>query len=172
MSEITDTEPQKKKSGLRGLIVIAGMLLVEAVVIIGAMTVVAGPKPVQAADILPELQPEEEKTIEVLVLDDRLPNSRSGANYLYDTEIWVHVKKKHEEHVSNELDRFRNELKAELMAIWRTADPRQLQEPKMENLTRKVQTLLDSRFGRDSESSEPIIQKTLIVSGLGFRVDG
>ena len=170
MSEAAEEAP--KKGGLKKIIFVAGLLIFEAVVILGAMTVLKGPETVQADNVLPELKPEDEKTVEVLVLDDRLLNSRSGVNYLYETEIWVHVKKKHEENVADELNRFRNELKSELMAIWRTSEPRQLMEPKMENLTRKVQTLLDRRFGIEGETGEPIIQKCLIVSGPGFRVDG
>ena len=167
-----NTTPTEKKSGLKKIIFIAALLGIEAAVLLGVVMVLKGPAPVEASDILPELKPEEEKTVEVLVLDDRLLNSRSGINFLYDTEVWVHVKKKHEERVADELNRFRNELKAELMAIWRTAEPRQLQEPKMENLTRKAQTLLDRRFGVDGDTGEPIIQKCLIVAGPGFRVDG
>ncbi|MGI9013781.1 MAG: hypothetical protein ACR2GY_05960 [Phycisphaerales bacterium] len=167
-----NTTSTEKKSGLKKIIFIVALLGIEAAVLLGVVMVLKGPATVEASDILPDLKPEEEKTVEVLVLADRLLNSRSGINFLYDTEVWVHVKKKHEERVADELNRFRNELKAELMAIWRTAEPRQLQEPKMENLTRKAQTLLDRRFGVDGDTGEPIIQKCLIVSGPGFRVDG
>jgi len=174
MAEEERSDQQENAGGRRKkLLVLFGvMFLVEAALIVGAMMIIRGPSNVQAAEIVPGMEAEDEKVVEVLVLDERLPNNRQGINYVYDTEIWVHVKKKHEPRVSDELNRFRNELKSEMMAIWRTAEPRHLQEPKMENLTRKVETLLRQRFGDDADSGEAIIDKCVIVSGPPFRVDG
>ncbi len=112
------------------------------------------------------------KIVEVLIVEERLLNSRSGMHYLYETEIWVHVRKRNEAAVLSELEQCRNEIKAEVIAMWRTAMPEQLEEPRMENLTRKVQAMLQERFGKDEKSKEPRIEKALIVAGPGFRVDG
>jgi len=173
MAEKNDAAATEKKQGggFKTILVVGGMLLVEAVLILGAVMMFGQPETVQASDVMTAQADEEEKIVEVLVLDDRLPNSRQGINYVYDTEIWVHVKQKNQKDVSDELNRFRNEIKAEIMAIWRTAEPRHLQEPRMENLTRKVHALLDRRFGDDPDGESPVIQKTVIVSGPGFRID-
>jgi hypothetical protein len=167
-------EAKPAKGGKKTMILVVAMLAIEAVVIIGAMKMLGGPQPVHAESVVPEQgeETEEEKSVEVLVLDDKLPNSRQGVNYLYKTEIYVQVKRKHEPMVTDILTRYRMELRAELIALWRTSDPKEIQEPRMENLTRKVEALLAERFGHDKESDDPIILKCVIVSGPGFRVDG
>lgn len=162
----------QRKSPVKTIVMIAGMLFLEAGVIIGAMLMLGAPKVVSGAVDMPPAMIEEQKLVEVLVLDDKLPNNRSGITYLYLTEIYVQVRKKHEPVVAEELKRFQNEIRAEISAIWKTAEPRHFQEPMLENLTRKVQVLLDARFGVDHQTSEPIVVKCVIVAGTGFRVDG
>ncbi len=98
-----------------------------------------GPPEVEATEMAVTLDTlEAEKIVAVLVLDGRLPNNKSGITYLCGTEIFVHVKKRYSEQVAGELQRFRNEIKADITAICRTSDPQRFQEPKLESLTRKV----------------------------------
>lgn len=158
--------------GKKTLIMVAALMAVEAIVIIGAIMMVGRPGSVQAKDDLPAVNAEEEKIVEVQVLKDRLLNDRSGANYIHDVEIWAHVKKKHEARVTDELTRFKNEIKSQIMAIWRAAEPRHIAEPRLENLTRKIEVLLHERFGDEGENGERIIQKCVVVAGPGFRIDG
>ena len=163
-----------KKGKAKTFIVIFGMLLLEAALIVGLMSFIAGEPDTASADDQVMLDPqeaEEEKIVEILVLDGKLPNAKTGVTYLYNTEIYVQVKRKHSERVNAELEQFYNEIKAEIGAIWRTSEPHHFQEPKLENLTRKVRTLLTERFGVDGETGEPILVKCVIVMGTGFRVD-
>ena len=73
--------------------------------------------------------------------------------------------------MAEELSQFRNEIKSEITAVWRTAEPRHLQEPRLQSLTRRIQTMLSDRFGVDRQRDEPIISKCVIVMGMGFRID-
>ena len=114
---------------------------------------------------------EREKLVEVLVLDAKLPNSKSGVAYLYGTEVYVQVKKKHADMVGDKVQQFYNEIKADITAVWRTSDPHHFQEPKLETMTRKVNAMMQQRFGTDSEDGEPIVDKCVVVMGTGFRVD-
>ena len=162
-----------RESRFRTMLVICGLLLLEAAGIVGVMMLVGGePDDARAGAMSgdPE-QAAQDKVVEVLVLDDRLPNARTGITFLYDTEIYVQVKQKHSPPVQEELDQFYNEIRAEMSAIWRTSDPKHFQEPKLETLTRKVTALLQKRFGVDEETGEPILHKCVIVMGTGFRVD-
>lgn len=168
-------EAADKTSGNRKLkpaILIVAILVLEAVVIVGALRMFSGPSPAEASDPMSVAGvPEEEKITEVMIVSARLPNSRTGVTYLYDTEIYVQVKRKFAERVQEELEQFQNEIRAELTALWRTSEPHHFREPRLETLTRKVYALLSERFGNDSETGEPIITKAVIVMGTGFRVD-
>jgi hypothetical protein len=170
---LDDGQRKRRKSPLRLVIVLGGILVVEAVVIIGAMMILGGPPNVEAAEV-PALMtaPEDERIVEILVIDAKLPNNKSGMTYLYDTEIYVQVKKRYSDQVAEELQQFRNEIKSEITAIWRTSEMRHFQEPRMESLTRRIQTMLSDRFGVDRQRDEPIISKCVIVMGMGFRIDG
>ena len=176
MAEKPD-QPEAKagKGSLKTMLAVLVLLALEAAIIAGAMALVGGEPKVAGADdsALPALTAaEDEKIVEILVLDGKLPNAKTGITYLYDTEIYVQVKKRYADRVNSELEQFYNEIKAEISAIWRTSDPPHFKEPKLENLTRKVYALLNERFGADSESGEPILVKCVLVMGTGFRVDG
>ena len=167
-----DDGQRKKRSPLKLILVVGGILVLEAVVIIGAMMFLGGPPDVEAAEVPAVLDaPEDEQIVEILVLDAKLPNNKSGVTYLYDTEIYVQVKKRYETEVAEELQQFRNEIKSEITAIWRTAEMRHFQEPRLESVTRRIQTMLSDRFGVDLQRDEPIISKCVIVMGMGFRID-
>lgn len=167
-------ETPKKKSPIKAVILVFAIVVIEAVAIIGFFKM-TGPDPVQAAlqndDAVIEVD-ELDKIVELRVIDARLPNNKAGAIYLYNTQVWVQCKQRYSEKVSDELERHRNEITAEITAIWRTSDPKHFKEPKLESLTRKVGALLDARFGNDPELGQPFITKSLIVMQPGFRLDG
>jgi len=113
-----------KKSKLKMIIIFAVVLFGEAGLIIGAMMMISKPADVGAAGTMPDIAlSEDEKIVETQVLDAKLPNSRTGATYIYATEIYVQSKRRYEERIHSELEQFQNEIKAEITAIWRTSDP-------------------------------------------------
>lgn len=171
MAEQAAPAETKPKGRLGLLIVVGGILFGEAVIIVGAMSFMGGSAEVAPQEHATLATPEGEKITEVLVLDGRLPNAKLGVTYLYEVEIYVQVKERNAAKVTEELEQFRNEIKADIIFIWRTSDPREFQEPKLESLTRKVCALLSDRFGVDPNHSEPIISKCVIVMGTGFRID-
>jgi flagellar basal body-associated protein FliL len=164
---------ESKKGGKKTIITIAVLLVLEAVVIVGAMKVLGGgPHEASAEEVAHQVQlSEEDKIVELLVLNAQFANNKSGVTYLYPAEVYVQVKKRHSEKVKAEIEQFQNEIKAEVTAIWRTAEPQHFQEPKLENLTRKVYALLNDRFGLDQEKVEPMVTKVVIVMSTGFRID-
>jgi hypothetical protein len=171
MAEAPQEQPPKK-GRLKTILVMVGLLAGEAALILGALAMFSAPAPVNAQPGLEAVQvSEEEKIQELLVVDARLPNSKRGATYLYDTEVYVQIKRRHQDRVAGELEQFRNEIKAELTAIWRTSNPSQFEEPMLESLTRKVYALMNERFGTDPATEEAIIEKVVIVMGTGLRVD-
>jgi len=164
--------PLKARGRRHTLEAAACMLVIEAALIGGALAFFGRPARVHAgAGLTPDMV-EGEKIIEVLVLDDRMVNSRSGFSSLSEVEIWIHVRRKHEAMVVGELLRFRNEIRADLMTIWRMAEPRQLDDPRLELVTRRVHDVLVERFGADSASGELIVLESFILTGPAFRIEG
>lgn len=168
----TESENPKKSSLVRLILVVVGIVTVEAAILIPILMFWAGPAEVEATNV-----PESaeivggDRIVETLILDAKLPNNRSGVTYIYDTEIYAQTKERYTERVREELEQFQNEIRAEISTIWRTSEPHHFQEPRLENLTRKVYALLNDRFGSAPETQEPIIEKCVIVMGTGFRVD-
>lgn len=165
------SEGAKPRKALRLIMLVGAILVAEAVVIVGAMSFMSGSTEAAPDEHATLTTPAGEKITEVLVLEGRLPNEKLGAKYLYEVEIYVQVKERYAGRVTEELEQFRNEIKSDIIYIWRTSDPREFQEPKLESLTRKVFKLLDQRFGVDPQHGEPIISKCVIVMGTGYRID-
>jgi hypothetical protein len=164
-------EKSGRKGGRKTVITVGGLLVVEAVLIVGAMTLVGGDPDVAVAgthEVDPDLAAQEE-VVEILVLDGKLANSRGGIGYLYPTEIYAQVKQRNADRVKATVSQFQNEIKSEIAAIWRTSEAEHFQEPRLETLTRKVQALLSDRFGRDPESDEPVLVKCVLVMSTGLR---
>lgn len=169
-----DAKEQKKSSHLKTILLVAAILGVEAAVVVGGLMFIAGPADVEASSSMMSESDVagDERIVETLVLQAKLPNSRTGVTYLYDTEIYVQTQEKHAAVVQQELEQFHNEIRAAISAIWRTAEPHHFQEPNLESLTRNVHEMLSKRFGSDIETSEPVVRKCVIVMGTGFRIDG
>ncbi len=160
-----------KSGGTKFIIITVVLLVLEGAVLGGVFMMMNKPKAAEATEPVVVADPEEEKLVEVLVLNERLANDRSGLTYVYPTEIYLQVKKKDEESVAEEIERFKNEIRADVVALWRTAEPQHLQEPRMESMTRRVETLLRERFDKHAGEGEPIVQKCVIVSGTGIRMN-
>lgn len=160
-----------EKKGSKMLLITVVLLVVEAAVFGAAFMFLGKPKTVEATEPVVVKDPEEEKLVEILVLNDKLENDRSGLTYVYPTEVYVQVKKKEETWVSEEIERFRNEIRSDIKAIWRTSEPHHFQEPKLESLTRRVEALLRERFDKHNPDGEAVVAKCVIVSGTGIRIN-
>lgn len=157
----------------RTVVTVVVLLLLEAFLIIGAVALFKdNPGAVSGAsaagtrkgwDVAPEI-------IEIPVLNGNLYNERSGIAYVYSTEVFAHVKGRNADVVRRHVSQFRQEIRSEIAALWREAEPRHLKEPRLETLTRLVHAHLDRRLGVDPADSDPLILKTIVVQGTGFRV--
>jgi hypothetical protein len=177
MQQRHDESTTTPRSGARTrygtLVLVCTVLMAEAAALVGVLDMATGPATAQAGDAMTiDEAGLADRVVETLVLDARLENDRSGVTNVFDTEIWVQTRARHQDQVNLELERIRNELRADIMAIWKSSQPRHLREPELDTVTRRIQTSLAARFGVDEASGEPIIRKCVIVAGTGFRADG
>lgn len=169
-SEGDGAEAPKKSGGMKFIIIVVLLLAIEGGVLF-FLFARGAPKQVEASEPVVVANPEDEKLVELLVLDDRLVNDRTGISYLYETEIYVKVRKKDETWVKDEIERSKNEIRAKVGGIWRTAEPTHFQEPLFETLTRRVETVLRERFDHKSTDGKSVVDRCVLVVGTGIRIN-
>lgn len=170
-----DAKPaaEKKKGALplKTIILVLGLLIVEAGAVIGVLTMWAGPAKVQGGDDLhATAQSEDQSVSELLIISDRFPNHQTGKIWLWDTEIQVQVMAMNRADVEATLEARNAEIKTALSALFRNAHHRHLTEPSLETITRQVKECLDTVFGEDAEGRSRI-HKVLIPRCVGLPGD-
>ena len=166
------SQPESGKGPFKTMSMAAVVLILEAALIVGAFMFFAGPDEVAAEDELTATPIEGERIAEIMLIDEQLTNDRLGSVYVYPVEIYVHVPEGDQDWFRDLVGQFHNEIRAEVTALWRSADPVALQDPRMEMITVQVETLLRNRFEGEASPENPRIRKVVIVCGTGFRVRG
>ncbi|MCB9848443.1 MAG: hypothetical protein H6814_08525 [Phycisphaeraceae bacterium] len=167
------TDGSKEKSGkigLKTIVLVVGLLGVEAAVVGVAMTMWAGPGEVQA-EIVTTDDAAAENVHELMIVSDRFPNHQSGKIWLWDTEIQIQVKQKNLDYVQRVLEERNAEIKTGISTLWRNAHHRHLTEPNLETMTRQLTEYLSSVFGEDADG-QPRVYKVLIPRCVGLPGDG
>ncbi len=160
----------KKKLPIKTALILAVALLIEGVAISTVFIIAKGPAPLQADAGLAENLADEEKQVEVLVIAEKFQNTRTGRSYLYDTEIYVLIRKKHADDVDASIQGMQAQLSTEIATLFRRAEPSYLMEPELATLTRQVGSVLVDKIGPDSDG-EPLVLGTLIKKCIRIRAD-
>jgi flagellar basal body-associated protein FliL len=170
--EKTPVEAEEKKKGLPLLpiIAVAGVLIAEAVVIVGLFMLSGGPSAVKAEPGVVDEVALGQRPAEALVIAGKFQNTKSGRSFMYDTEIYVVVKQKHLDFVLERVAAMQASIQRDVTTIFRRAEPSHLREQELATLTRQVKAALDEHFGRDEED-EPIINEVLIAKCMEFASD-
>lgn len=86
-----------KKGGLpiKTIGLVAGMLIAEAVLIVGLLSMFNKPSEVKGVDLEHAVPDDSETLVEIPLINERFTNGSSGRVWLWDTEIIVQSKKKH-----------------------------------------------------------------------------
>lgn len=163
--------PTKGSGRLKTTLFAAGILLAEAALIAGGFMYLGGPSEVAAqANFISDIEPQ--RISEVSLINEKLTNDRMGSVYVYPVEIYVHVDQADARWFGDLVGQYQNEIRAEMTALWRGADPESLQDPHMEIMTRRIEHQLRERFEGEADPEFPRIIKAVIVSGAGFRIRG
>jgi flagellar basal body-associated protein FliL len=162
--------PPKRGLPLKTLLILLLVLLLEAAAITGAFLIAGGPAKVQADGTVEDELASAETLVEELVVADRFPNLRRGRTYLYDTEVYVKVRRKHREQVRQSIEERQAELNAAIGTIFRKAEPSHLMEPTLATITRQIRESLNEVFGTDDEG-KPVVEKVVITKCIPFRAD-
>ncbi|HEX8915035.1 MAG TPA: hypothetical protein VF796_21970 [Humisphaera sp.] len=188
---------EKKKEGgkLGGLlaktpVLMAAVMLVEAVVLIGGFKFLTGggPKPADGAEAGAadhaegggghdehgggggEAKPKEKKkTAEILLVELRGTNRVSGRTLLFDVSLKVSVKGEHEEAVKKMIADRQGLITDRVLTIIGQSDPEKLtggSEPGRETFRRQVRYQLEQIIEKDGMIEEVLVQRC-----IPFRAD-
>ncbi len=164
-------EGAKKTLPIKTLIVLLVALLIEGAAISAVFMIAKGPEPIRADAGLAEDLADEERQVEVLVIEEKFQNTRTGRSYLYDTEVYVLISKKYVDDVEANILGMKAQLSTEIATIFRRAEPSYLMEPNLATLTRQVGAVVVEKLGTDSVTDEPYVQGTLIRKCIRIRAD-
>lgn len=163
-------EAPKKKLPIKTAIVLVAVLLIEGAAISGAFMFAGGPEEAHADGAAHDEAAMAEQPVETLVISDKFQNTRTGRPYLYDTEIYVVTKAKHQAEIEGRVETMKAQITTDVATIFRRAEPAHLLEPELSTLTRQVQAALNERLGHD-EDGKPYVLEVLIKKCMQFRAD-
>jgi flagellar basal body-associated protein FliL len=164
-------EQPQKKMPIKAMLILLAVLLIEGLAITAVFTFAGGPAKVQADPAAVDLAAEAKKPVELLVVSDKFANNRVGRTYLYDSEIYVVLRKKDEEATKAKIETMQAQISTDIAMIIRRAEPAHLNEPTLATLTRQIKASLDERLGKDEETGEPTVEQVLIKKWVPFRAD-
>ena len=169
-----NTSPASATGGLRSklrvVLLVAVVLLLEGGTIAVTILLSRSPQSAAAKGLEADLLTEQNRLVEVLVVRDNFVNQRQGHTFLYDTEIFITVRKKDSEQTRARLDAMQAQLTTEIGTVFRRAEPAVLQEFELATLTRQIKAVLDDRMGMDAEG-KPLVQDVFIRKCIGIRAD-
>lgn len=168
MPEETEATPEpKKKSPLLTIAIVAVVMVVEAGGAVGfIMFSGGGASKADAHDIQGAKQAEDEKSVEVKLVEGRFQNMASGRAWTWSVDVVLQARKRDEERVKGELERRASEITEGVGLIIRKAAHSHLTEPGLETLHRQLDAYVQQIFGATPEG-EPYVTRVLIPKCQG-----
>lgn len=159
-----------KKKGLPMPLLVGGLMLVEGVVVFGAVKMLSAPAKSEAAQLHGDAHAAEEALVELSLVEDRFQNMQTGRVWLWDVQIFLKVKAKHEEHVQFVLQARAAEIKEGISLLFRRASHTQLKEPGLETMNRQITAYVNEVIGADDEG-HPFVERVMIPRCKGLQID-
>lgn len=159
----------KRKLPMKTMIVVASVLLIEGIAISGAFLLAGGPIEIKAEGGLEGIMDDAEKSVEAIVVAEKFPNARQGRVFVYDTEVYIVIKKKHQEEIEAQLKEMSAQISTEIRTIFARADPNHLLSADLSTLSRQIKSILDGKLGNDEEGKSRI-DRVLIRKCTQYRL--
>lgn len=164
-----DSSSSKKKLPLKTIVIVLAMLVIEAGVLIGAITMFGGPSKAVADDGVVEPSPDE-LLVEIPVVHEKFNNSATGRVWLWDTEVLVQVREKDQAAIEETLARRQAEIRTGISAIVASAQHGYFTEPGRQTLTRQLTDYLREVFKQRGET-ESRVTMVLVPKCVGMPAD-
>jgi len=161
-------EQTKRKAPLKVIIVVAGLMLVEAVAVVGlVMLTSGGPQQASADELEGQQLADEERLVEIELINDTFQNRNSGQSWMWQTELYLQVRNKNKAHVEKTLEERKAEIAEGVRLIISKAQDRHLKEPGNETIRRQLTAYINDVFGTDA-AGDPRVERLIIAKFDGF----
>lgn len=163
-------EHAAKKKGLPLPLVVGALMAVEGIAVFAAVKMMSAPAKSEASEIDGAHEAAESALVELRLVEDRFQNMQTGRVWLWDVEIFLKVKAKHEDHVAFVLQARSAEIKEGVSMLFRRASHAQLKEPGLETMNRQLTAYMAEVMGTDP-NGDPYIERVLIPRCKGMQID-
>lgn len=162
--------PAKKGLPIKLIGIVAGIMLLEAGVVVAFMKFTAGPSQAEAMELQGQQLADLEAFTEIKLLGGRFQNLSTGRVWDWEVEIFLKVRQKHNEHVAAVLERRQAEIQSGIAMIYRKAQHSQLKEPGLQSIGRKLNAFMNNMLGEDPDG-EPYYEELLVTQNDGYPSD-
>lgn len=169
-AEVTSEETKSKGGGLKMILIVAVMMIVEGAGVFFLVSSMGGPKGVEASELQGLEGTGEEAPVEIALVDDRFQNMQTGRVWEWRVVIFLRVRQKNVNEITAIQERDTATIKEGVAMIFRKAQDRHLREPGLETVTRQLTTYLNEVFGLDADGL-PRIDRVIIPECKGFPAD-
>jgi len=169
-AETTEEVSPKKGGGLKTMIIVAVLMIVEAGGLFVLIKGMGGPKAVEASELQGLEGTGAEAPVEIMLVEDRFQNMQTGRVWEWRTQIFLRVRQKNVEEIKRIMERDAASIKEGIGMIFSRAQDRHLREPGRETLIRQLTTYLNEAFGLDADGL-PRIDRVIIPELKGFPAD-
>lgn len=166
-----DAAPKKKGVPVKTVLLLGAFLVVEAVTVLAVIMMTGKPSDVHAEATVEDKMLSLEQRVEELVVEDKFVNQLRGETIIYDTEVYVIVRRKYQEKVQDSIEIMKARLTTDVANIIRAAQPAHFNEPEYATLTRQIKAALDKRFGRDLIEDAPYVEEVLVKRLIPYKAD-
>lgn len=171
----TEAAPSEKKSGKKsGMIIVAALMLVEGVGVFFLANALAGKPHDAAAEEVKHIEtkhedkwanPPDAATAEVMVAQCKPTNTSSGRLVYHSVRVSIVVDRAKLAGVQKMVEQYKGRLEDAVNRVIRTADARQLKEPTLEMLKRRLKSEFDRILMDDKVIEEVVIPELIQVGG-------
>ena len=160
----------KKGGGLKMIIVVAVIMVVEGAGVFFLVNMMSGPKGAMASEMAMLEGTGEDAPVEIDLVEDRFQNMSTGHVWEWRAQIVLRVRQKNAAHIETIKERDAALLKEGVALIFRKAQDRHLRELGLETITRQLTTYVNEIFGVDADGM-PRVDRVLVPECKGFRSD-
>jgi len=171
MADEQQGDQPEKKGGMNAIIIVAALMIVEAVAVFGVMMVTMGSSSsAQTAELEGDEVNEDEKGVEVELIKERFQNMSTGRVWQWETHVVLRVRNKNVARIESEKEKRASEIHEGIGRIIRSAQDRHLREPGLETITRQFTQYVNEVFGFDQDGM-PRVERVIVPRCMGAPMD-